>query len=149
MIFSEDAILLSLLERYEDEQDVKDAVMSYCQRGAVSQSASKRQEEQRQKPVVEQSTPSDIDNISSPSDSAIDFMKRKRLNQMAAKQAAHVAEKEGPQSVSLGISDCDLGASPAMGKASFLPKQAAQQNQAKLLSPLQLASIFVLNKGNQ
>lgn len=36
MIFSEDAILLSLLERYEDEQDVKDAVMSYCQRGAVS-----------------------------------------------------------------------------------------------------------------
>lgn len=42
MIFSEDAILLSLLERYEDEQDVKDAVMSYCQRGAVSSQAPKR-----------------------------------------------------------------------------------------------------------
>jgi hypothetical protein len=44
MIFSEDAILLSLLERYEDEQDVKDAVMSYCQRGAVSSQPAKRQE---------------------------------------------------------------------------------------------------------
>jgi hypothetical protein len=36
MIFSEDAILLSLLERYDDEQDIKDAVLSYCNRGAVS-----------------------------------------------------------------------------------------------------------------
>jgi hypothetical protein len=76
---------------------------------------------------VEGSSASEIDNISSPSDSAIDFMKRKRLNQMAAKQAQAVSSqpKEGPPSMSFGISDCDLGASPVMGKASFLPKTTA------------------------
>jgi hypothetical protein len=42
MIFSEDTILMSLLERYDEEQDIKDAVLSYCNRGAVSSSASKR-----------------------------------------------------------------------------------------------------------
>lgn len=36
MIFSEDAILLSLIERYDDEQDIMDAIISYCNRGAVS-----------------------------------------------------------------------------------------------------------------
>jgi hypothetical protein len=30
MIFSEDAILLSLLERYEEENELKDAVLKYC-----------------------------------------------------------------------------------------------------------------------
>jgi hypothetical protein len=40
MIFSEDAILMSLLDRgYDDEEDIKDAVLSYCNRGAVSSSA--------------------------------------------------------------------------------------------------------------
>ena len=42
MIFSEDAILMSLIERYEDDEDIKDAVLSYCNRGAVSSSAAKR-----------------------------------------------------------------------------------------------------------
>ena len=42
MIFSEDAILLSLLERFDNEDDIKDAVLSYCNRGAVSSTASKR-----------------------------------------------------------------------------------------------------------
>ena len=43
MIFSEDAILMSLLDRgYDDEQDIKDAVLSYCNRGAVSSSAQRR-----------------------------------------------------------------------------------------------------------
>jgi hypothetical protein len=44
MIFSDDAILMTLLSRYEDEQDIKDAVMSYCNRGAVSASKPKREE---------------------------------------------------------------------------------------------------------
>jgi hypothetical protein len=30
MIFSEDAIMLSLLERYEDENDLKEAILKYC-----------------------------------------------------------------------------------------------------------------------
>lgn len=44
MIFSEDAILLSLLERCEDEQEIKDAVLSYCNRGAVSTGPGKNRE---------------------------------------------------------------------------------------------------------
>ena len=49
MIFSEDAILMSLLDRgYDDEEDIKDAVLSYCNRGAVSSSAQKRSEMQQQ-----------------------------------------------------------------------------------------------------
>jgi hypothetical protein len=48
MIFSEDAILMSLLDRgYDDEEDIKDAVLSYCNRGAVSSSAQKRSEMQQ------------------------------------------------------------------------------------------------------
>ena len=35
MIFSEDTILLSLLERSENEDEMKDAVLSYCSRGAL------------------------------------------------------------------------------------------------------------------
>jgi hypothetical protein len=43
MIFSDDAILMSLLDRgYDDEEDIKDAVLSYCSRGAVSASQNKR-----------------------------------------------------------------------------------------------------------
>lgn len=53
MIFSEDAILLSLLERYEDEQEIKDAVLSYCNRGAVSSSQQKRGEPIKPQPVQE------------------------------------------------------------------------------------------------
>jgi methyltransferase-like protein len=36
--------LLSLLERYDDGQDIKDAVLSYCNRGAVSSHAEHRQQ---------------------------------------------------------------------------------------------------------
>lgn len=76
-------------------------------------------------------------------------MKRKRLNQMAAKQAQAAQPKEvGPPSMSFGIADCDLGASPVMNKTSFLPKTTAQQHQAKLVSPLQQARILSLTKGS-
>lgn len=42
MIFSEDTILLSLLDRYDDDLELKDAVFTYCNRGAVSSSAQHR-----------------------------------------------------------------------------------------------------------
>lgn len=35
MIFSEDAILISLMERYEDEDDIKEAVLKYIHGGAM------------------------------------------------------------------------------------------------------------------
>ena len=35
MIFSEDAILQSLLERFEDEADIKEAVLKYLHGGAM------------------------------------------------------------------------------------------------------------------
>lgn len=37
MIFSEDSILLSLLERYDEEEEMKEAVLKYCQ-GSVFES---------------------------------------------------------------------------------------------------------------
>jgi hypothetical protein len=43
MIFSDDAILMSLLARYDEENEIKEAVLSYCNRGAVSSSAQKRE----------------------------------------------------------------------------------------------------------
>lgn len=43
MIFSDDAILMTLLARYEEEHEIKEAVLSYCNRGAVSSSAQKRE----------------------------------------------------------------------------------------------------------
>ncbi len=33
MVFNEDAILMSLFEIYEDEEDMKAAVLKYCQGG--------------------------------------------------------------------------------------------------------------------
>jgi hypothetical protein len=42
MIFSDDAILMSLLARYDEEHEIKEAVLSYCNRGAVSSSQQKR-----------------------------------------------------------------------------------------------------------
>lgn len=60
-------------------------------------------------------------------DGALDFMKRKRLNQMAAKQqkvtaAADQLPSQGQPA--FGISDCDLGASPQMNKGSLITKMA-------------------------
>jgi hypothetical protein len=43
MIFSDDAILMSLLARYDEENEIKEAVLSYCNRGAVSSSQQKRE----------------------------------------------------------------------------------------------------------
>ncbi len=44
---------MSLLDRgYDDEEDIKDAVLSYCNRGAVSSSAQKRAEMQQQPPKM-------------------------------------------------------------------------------------------------
>jgi len=77
-------------------------------------------------------------------------MKRKRLNQMAAKQHKQEMQQQVQMvqaPATFGISDCDLGASPVMTKTSFLPKQAPPQ-QAKMVSPLQLARIISLNKNN-
>jgi hypothetical protein len=35
MIFNEDAILLQLLQIYEDEEDLKTAIVKYCKGGAM------------------------------------------------------------------------------------------------------------------
>lgn len=36
MIFSDDSILMSLLERYDEENEIKDAVLFYCNRGSAA-----------------------------------------------------------------------------------------------------------------
>jgi hypothetical protein len=43
MIFSDDAILMSLLARYDEEHEIKEAVLTYCNRGAVSSQAQRRE----------------------------------------------------------------------------------------------------------
>ena len=43
MIFSDDAILMTLLGRYDEENEVKEAVLTYCNRGAVSSQVQKRE----------------------------------------------------------------------------------------------------------
>lgn len=35
MVFNDDAILISLLERYDNEEDIKDAVVKYCNGGVL------------------------------------------------------------------------------------------------------------------
>ena len=80
MIFQDDAILISLFERYDDHNDLKDAVLKYCKGGAI--------EANRPKGLEPSKDTSELDQISSPTDSALDLKKRKRLNQLAA------AEKE-------------------------------------------------------
>jgi hypothetical protein len=42
MIFSDDAILMTLLGRYDEENEIKEAVLTYCNRGAVSSQVQKR-----------------------------------------------------------------------------------------------------------
>ena len=48
MIFSDDAILMTLLGRYDEENEVKEAVLTYCNRGAVSSQVQKREMVQTQ-----------------------------------------------------------------------------------------------------
>ena len=43
MIFSDDAILMTLLGRYDEENEIKEAVLTYCNRGAVSSQVQKRE----------------------------------------------------------------------------------------------------------
>jgi hypothetical protein len=76
-------------------------------------------------------------------------MKRKRLNQIAAKQKQVekvVQEVSVPSGINFGISDCDLGASPQMSKGSLL-KQAHQAHPPNipLQSPLGGVQSRILN----
>jgi hypothetical protein len=66
--------------------------------------------------------------------------KRKRLNQMAAK------EKEAQQPTHteagiLGVSDCDLGASPTMSKASIFPSKKIQGKWSPLAQTRELMGL--------
>lgn len=89
MVFNDDATLMSLFNRYEDEQELKDAVLKYLQNGAVLENIDSTY-----------TADTDLDNVNnvniseipynylfqmySPVDSALDMKKRKRLNQQAA-----------------------------------------------------------------
>lgn len=58
--------------------------------------------------------------MTSPTDSALEMKKRKRFNQMAAAHDQQKIQTEKPTGSVIGISDCDLGASPQMSKNSVL-----------------------------
>ena len=75
MIFDEDAILLSLISRYEDEVDeIKAAIVKYCRGGVMEAS---RPSEMN---LASVEASEDLEQASSPTDSALDFKKRKLRN---------------------------------------------------------------------
>ena len=138
MVFEEDAALLSFFANYsepEDEQELKDAVIKYVNKG-LSQNF----------PIEEQETTGDsLDDISSPMDSGIG-MKKKRLAAMAAaqKKAKEQQEANNKPGGIMGISDCDIGASPQMSKGAIFSKKQNQGGGKS--SPLAVAVQFKLGK---
>ena len=89
MVFNDDATLMSLFNIYEDEQELKDAVLKYLQNGAVVENIDSTYNADQD--------PDNVNNVNileiplnyqfqmySPVDSALDMKKRKRLNQQAA-----------------------------------------------------------------
>ena len=66
MIFSEDAILLSFFNRYEDEEELKEAILKYCHGGVM---------EQHRPANIEPSkgNPSEIDEVNNNLITYIDF----------------------------------------------------------------------------
>lgn len=96
--------------------------------------------------------------MSSPSDSALDLLKRKRLAQMAAKQKQEqpvqvpiIQQQQQPAQMSSGggafsISDCDLGASPIMKGGLFPKAGGAAAVHNKMVSPLAQTRMLNLTK---
>ena len=108
MLFDEDAILLSFFTRYsieEEAEDLKAEMLRYINQGsAVSP---------------------DVEGMSSPLDSGIaDIKKRKRLAALANR------DKENSQPMRLGVSGCDIGASPVM--SGVFGKNTRDRNNSPL-----------------
>ena len=134
MLFDEDAILLSFFSRFsepDEEEDLKTEVIKYASNGNFG----------GKMPMEEQNTTGEsLDDISSPMDSGIG-MKKKRL---AAIQKASKEQEKPKQAVSLGIADCDLGASPQMSKGLIFNKKTGSGGMRS--SPIQSALHFQLGK---
>ena len=103
MIFNDDAILLSFFDRYEDESELTEAIVKYSKGGVM--------EAHRPTGLGQPTTSAseEMDQASSPKDSALDMKKRKRLNQIAEQERLKKQEADGGV---MSISDCDLGMSP-------------------------------------
>ena len=76
MIFSDDTTILSFFQHYEDEREICDAIIRYVSGGVL--------EANRPVGLAQPKDADDLDQLSSPTDSAIDMKKRKRMNQHAA-----------------------------------------------------------------
>ena len=73
MIFNDDAILLSFFDRYEDESELTEAIIKYSKGGVM--------EAHRPTGLGQPTQETDeLNEATSPVDSAIDLKKRKRLN---------------------------------------------------------------------
>ena len=108
MLFDEDAILLSFFTRYsveEDAEELKAEMLRYISKGS-------------------QMAP-EIEGMSSPLDSGMaDIKKRKRLAALANR------DKENSQPMRLGVSGCDIGASPVM--SGVFGKNTRDRNNSPL-----------------
>ncbi|CDW77982.1 UNKNOWN [Stylonychia lemnae] len=139
MVFNEDSTLLTLIEKYsEDEQYLREAILKYVHGGNMRMTQCQR--------VSIKVDSSDIHQLSSPTDSAIDMKKMRRLNQLQQEQLKYeqleqqenlmpAASKQN--NISLGMKGCDLGCSPQMSKNSLVPKKKMVQGR---LSPLGVQS---------
>ena len=76
MIFSDDSNLLMFFDHYEEENEIADAIIKYVSGGVL--------EANRPTGLAQPKDEDDIDQLSSPTDSALDMKKRKRMNQMEA-----------------------------------------------------------------
>ena len=111
MIFSDDTTLLSFFQHYEDEREICDAIIRYVSGGVL--------EANRPVGLAQPKDADDLDQLSSPTDSAIDMKKRKRMNQHAAQERAKQAEQKNI----IGVADCEDGFSPQLSKGSLMSKK--------------------------
>ena len=73
MIFSDDSLMMSLIERHEDEQELKDAVLKYCK-----DSNARETQLDKAQPVINVGE-LDLERT----DTALEKIKRRRSNQIA------------------------------------------------------------------
>ncbi len=97
MLFSEDSTLIALLGAYDQESqqdELKDAIERYSNQGKMA--------------AMNDQGDDDMDGMTSPTDTAIDMMKKKRLYLL--KNAGKEDKSSKPSGIT--INEADLGASP-------------------------------------
>mmetsp|Transcript_44674 Transcript_44674/g.43287 ORF Transcript_44674/g.43287 Transcript_44674/m.43287 type:complete len:107 (+) Transcript_44674:96-416(+) len=106
MIFEEDAILQSLFQSYVgDEEELRKAVLKYCKGSHAADENLKKGDLKIN--TQNKNAGNEEDDMGSPTDNALDNLKRKRGHHETGQDS-----KEVVRVGMMGVNDCDLGASP-------------------------------------